>query len=652
MLYAQFGFLDTSFNHTGRSYLLMNERAIDAVALPGGKTMILADHSTGVAYGNEMSLIRLNENGTIDTSFGASGVQTIHSSIELKALAMKTGPDHSIYVLGDDLQPGLDSKGAIIKLDTNGNKVNSFGINGEFTILIPAGDIQIFDFDLDPEDGLYVVGNKNNVPWHSFIMHVLADGSLDTNFGSGGLIYPTSGSSYRFMDIQVVDSNRIVAAGGSGALTQGYLFMFDAAGVADSAFGSNGHRQFTLNGLSIYCESVKVTPAKKLLLAGKSLTGQRIWLAMMDISGTIDTSYCNGTYFHYFRPGAMDESMVGLAVADSGSALLGVRSQGPSYCPPLISLLRLLPDGSVDSGFGNNGVFQDSSMNSIYVLKTLFRTSENKIVMTGYNDYNLINPMAIRIEGRMNQVISSDTSIHKVYGDTPFVLGATSSSGLPCTIQVADTSLAFCTTDTISILNAGNTSVGISVAGNATYCPQSISIPFTIDKKALQVTAADTFRMINTPNPLFRLEYTGWAWNDDITCLDTLPAVSTTAMLSSPAGSYAIIPSGGWDRNYDLSHIPGILTLVDPSGIADMNEGRQTLRLYPNPASDYLMIALQEGENLILVIDNMGRELLREQVPAGTGTVYRLELEPIPAGIYHLRVSQGGAIRSGAFIRI
>ena len=86
----------------------------------------------------------------------------------------------------------------------------------------------------------------------------------------------------------------------------------------------------------------------------------------------------------------------------------------------------------------------------------------------------------------------------------------------------------------------------------------------TISKAPLTITAQDKLRLTNVANPGFTHLTTGFV-NDDneSTALLTPPVESTTAVQSSPEGSYPITLSGATSDKYFITYVPGTLIVSD-----------------------------------------------------------------------------------------
>jgi hypothetical protein len=83
------------------------------------------------------------------------------------------------------------------------------------------------------------------------------------------------------------------------------------------------------------------------------------------------------------------------------------------------------------------------------------------------------------------------------------------------------------------------------------------------------------------------------------------------------------------------------LSLV--TGSREVAAGPLSLQLYPNPTTStlYLKAKLPSPASALLTVqDAMGRELLRQPLPAGSGQ-HELDVSAWPAGVYFLRLRQG-----------
>jgi hypothetical protein len=83
-----------------------------------------------------------------------------------------------------------------------------------------------------------------------------------------------------------------------------------------------------------------------------------------------------------------------------------------------------------------------------------------------------------------------------------------------------------------------------------------------VEKAALVITADDATRQAGQPNPAFSARYQGLVLGEESGVLTTPVVLTTTATAKSPAGAYAIVPSGATATNYSITFASGTLTVT------------------------------------------------------------------------------------------
>ena len=78
----------------------------------------------------------------------------------------------------------------------------------------------------------------------------------------------------------------------------------------------------------------------------------------------------------------------------------------------------------------------------------------------------------------------------------------------------------------------------------------------------LTIIADDQTKVSGAALPTLTASYTGFVNGDTSASLTTPPTVATTAIASSPAGTYPITPSGAADTDYAISYVSGTLTVT------------------------------------------------------------------------------------------
>jgi len=125
-----------------------------------------------------------------------------------------------------------------------------------------------------------------------------------------------------------------------------------------------------------------------------------------------------------------------------------------------------------------------------------------------------------------------------------------------------------------SVLNAGiqNLSATFTPTDSTAYASVTSNVPLTINKAVLAVSANDLSRMANSTNPVLTYTTTGFVNGETSAVLSGAPALSTTAVTASPAGSYPInIATATLSAtNYSLTFANGTLTVI-PQSVPTIN---------------------------------------------------------------------------------
>jgi len=141
----------------------------------------------------------------------------------------------------------------------------------------------------------------------------------------------------------------------------------------------------------------------------------------------------------------------------------------------------------------------------------------------------------------------------KVYGDADFTPGATSAATI--TYTSSNTAVATIVGGNIRVVGVGTSTI-TSSNGSSTQ-----SQTLTVTAAPLTIAANNTSKTYGSANPTLGVTYTGFVNGDTQSALSTLPSVSTSATVSSPAGSYPVTASGAVAAKYTISYTQGALTV-------------------------------------------------------------------------------------------
>lgn len=187
--------------------------------------------------------------GALDSSFGTNGsfILTSGSGIE-EAHAVSILADGSIIVAGfsSSLDTGKDF--LVLKLDTNGDLDETFGVNGIVTIDVQLGSDDIaYAMDIQNDGKIVLAGSSDNgSDKNAAIVRLNADGTLDDTFSADGKVL-TDFESNQQDEIKTVEIHNLtgnIIVGGSttisSSLAKPVVARYTSDGELDVAFNTTG----------------------------------------------------------------------------------------------------------------------------------------------------------------------------------------------------------------------------------------------------------------------------------------------------------------------------------------------------------------------------------------------------------------------------
>lgn len=152
---------------------------------------------------------------------------------------------------------------------------------------------------------------------------------------------------------------------------------------------------------------------------------------------------------------------------------------------------------------------------------------------------------------------------NKTYGDADFNAGVISSNTTtPISYTSSNTAVAVIVGTDIRIVGTGTTDITASQATDGFYPAVSVTQSLVVNKADLTIKADDKVKPEGFPNPDLTITYSGFVKGENQSVLTKAVTVTTTATVSSPAGTYPITVSGATAVNYNLIFEPGTLTVV------------------------------------------------------------------------------------------
>jgi uncharacterized delta-60 repeat protein len=224
-----------------------------------------------------------------------------------------------------------------------------------------------------------------------------ASWSLDPSYGSDGvgLFHSPIGNTYRINSIALDSAGRTVATGESwnGSTMHVGVWRFTTSGVLDSEFASGGHFETSIPASSGYHargEDIAIDSLGRIVVSGISLNATDWDMAVLRLTpdGTLDTTFgSEGFFVHDAATGASgDEHGLGVAIDGSDRIVVAGDSRVGDHDNYKV-LWRLTSAGDLDSQFGGDGLVTDNEAPGEDYRGTLSDVaidSEGRIVAAGF----------------------------------------------------------------------------------------------------------------------------------------------------------------------------------------------------------------------------------------------------------------------------
>ena len=139
----------------------------------------------------------------------------------------------------------------------------------------------------------------------------------------------------------------------------------------------------------------------------------------------------------------------------------------------------------------------------------------------------------------------------------------------------------------------GTYSITANGAVDPNYTINYVAGTLTVSKATLAITAEDKSKLYGATVPALTYTYAGLVNGD--AAPSTLPAISTTALASSPVDSYPITVSAAADANYTINYVPGIL-IVNKVPLTITAENKTKVYGTANPILTYTYSGLVNGD--------------------------------------------------------
>jgi len=361
-------------------------RPVDDNLLDGSQTLQITASAPGFVYASSIPAAP-----GLDSTFGSSGYAAVPQSWSLSSVYpdLAIQPDGAIVTLAQ--VPGSSNSWSLARRLPNGSVDSTLGGNGAVsTTFANVTAVAPTALALQADGKILAVGHVSGGTsvWDDLVVvRYNTNGSLDTTFGTGGILRVERTTHTTINDVSVLGDGSIMLAGAEGNAS--LLARVTANGTLDPTFGTGGVILTSPAGYgSSNFKSLVVQADGSMIAAGNATpTGANqptFFVARFLADGTLDTSYdTDGLQFVDVNPAATSSSVLTNATLQADGKLVLVGYDLQSGANENWAVARLNTNGSLDTSFSTDGVTLLDFNGSADYARDVVIQSDGRIVVMG-----------------------------------------------------------------------------------------------------------------------------------------------------------------------------------------------------------------------------------------------------------------------------
>ncbi len=422
------GTLDTQFGTNGTLTTKIGKveseiRALALQSIGNDEKIIAAGFTVNSNDQQNFALVRYNNDGTPDSSFGMDGNGFVITPVSPngKIFAMAIQNDGKIIAGGPIGPPSqIDLGFRLIRYNSDGTQDSSFGNNGNGLVKSP---IAIYSTLIQDDGKIVIAGiiNQNN-NYDFAVARYNSDGTLDNTFGleKNGIAFTVIKPQKRaeVYSVAIQRDAKIIVAGRYEVSNNDYdlaLVRFNNDGTLDNFFGEKGIVTTKIDTSFDDGYSVAVQNDSKIVFGGCSFIGNDFDVALVryNTDGSLDNSF--GKNGIVTTPQAGTNEIITSIKIQGENGVEKINAAGyitfSSLNKSEFILARYNSDGAIDSSFGTNGkIITPVSPGGVDIMNSTILQKDGKIIAGGYSAFNnkivfaLARYNSFKITGIENQV--------------------------------------------------------------------------------------------------------------------------------------------------------------------------------------------------------------------------------------------------------
>ncbi|MBK7382656.1 MAG: hypothetical protein IPI81_04875 [Flavobacteriales bacterium] len=323
-----------------------------------GKIVMMGDHQIG----SELTMFaqRFNANGTIDGGFANGGRFSGPDSLAMVGVSSGHALPDGRLLLVCQYRNTTVTQLVLVMLDQNGALDATYGSGGVRRETI-APNTSIYRSILAPDNSIYFTGMQDAWP---VVGHVLPDGSFDPEFGTNGrtLLNNAPFSCYARDMVFSESGYLVIVCPRLAFISHGWcMAAVDLQGALVPWFGTNGFKTMDLIDNDLvdeYSQHIAMRPDGSLITSGLWVhdgAGHNMYWAFHP-DGSINEGFGNNgvTEVEMDNAGVLGEVV---SLLPDGDILFSGAQSSSNGLLCKTRVVRLNADGSFETDFGTNGIY-------------------------------------------------------------------------------------------------------------------------------------------------------------------------------------------------------------------------------------------------------------------------------------------------------
>jgi len=354
---------------------------------------------------------------SLDSNFNSGGIVTTTVSVikDDSAQSVAVQSDGKIVAAGYSINNNSGTHiFALARYNTDGSLDTDFGTGGKVTTTMGNGTFDEARAVAIQDDGKIVAAGVsfNGSTYDFALVRYTTTGALDPTFGTGGIVSTNVGGDYYgIQSIAIQSDGKIVASGGGNG--NFIIARYNTNGSLDTDFDTDGIVTTTVSVSGSAAYAVAIQDDEKIVAAGWAyIGGYRFALVRNNSNGSLDTDFDTDGIVTT-AVGAGDSSGSSVAIQSDGKIVAGGGAYDESW-NRLFAVVRYDADGSLDTDFDTDGIAttvmgNDAQPNSVAI------QDDEKIVAAGISN-NEFAVVRYNSNGSLDTDFDTDGIVTTAYG--------------------------------------------------------------------------------------------------------------------------------------------------------------------------------------------------------------------------------------------